>query len=469
MNVSKTLRFATALTFALALSACGAKSIDLQKAPQAPAPQAPPSTKPVPGNPANPSDPAQNPEKPERPQPLPGEPVAARYRLICEVGGGPGRTTFISTDANSRPFDPFADLYLGSFSDSNQSVTRSNYNIVEAYNPVAIPGSALDRLDLLFTGVKLGTRGQRLFQASADTVLRTGKAADLGSAVSVDRSVRDAAEALGLAAANYGVSETGRFLLLPLSSGFKIVSRDRTKTVGTISTSVSKTILPRILESKGVFTALVFNGRGFSPVVWKLSISSSSVSVSKKFELGFSGSTSSLVQSFDSKSLAWVESSSVNGGSSVTVAKLDLSSGRVARASYRATARGARIYPQAAITQIDGSGVVNLAVESVAPKAGGETGAVVSYARVITLAMSGSSLSEGSSIEYPDLSLYYVQEKGLRGPWIIKTLMATADGQALLGTFTALNEYQAFRERGGSFEGVGSAGCLHPDATEVKQ
>lgn len=469
MNVSKTLRLTPALVFALALSACGAKSIDLQKAPQAPAPQAPPSTKPVPGNPANPSDPAQNPEKPERPQPAPGEPVAARYRLICEVGGGPGRTTFISTDANSRSFDPFTDLYLGSFSDPNQSVTRSNYNIVEAYNPIAIPGAALDRLDLLFTGVKLGARGQRLFQASADTVLRTGKAADLGEAVAVDRGVREAAEALGLSAANYGASDAGRFILLPSSGGFKVMSRDRAKTVGTISASVSKTIMPRLLEAKGVYTALVSNGRGFSPVVWKLSISSSGVSVAKKFDLGFSGATSSLVQNFDSKSVAWVESSSVSGGSSVSVAKLDLSSGRVTRASYRATARGARIYPQAAITQVDGSPVVNLAVESVASKTGVEKGAVVSYARVITLAMNGSSLNEGSSIDYPDLSLFYVQDNGLRGPWIVKALMATTDGKALLGTFTAPNEYQAFRNRGGSFDGVGSAGCLHPDATEMKQ
>jgi hypothetical protein len=273
---------------------------------------------------------------------------------------------------------------------------------------------------------------------------------------------------MGLAPANYGASDTGRFVLIPSSGGFKVMNRDLSKTLGTISASTSKTIEPRILEGKGVFTALVYNGRGFSPVLAKLSISSSSVSVTKKFSLGVSGATSSVVQNFGSNAVAWVESQSLSGGSTVTVSKLDLSSGRVTKASFRTPVRGARIYPQAAITLIEGTPVIHLAVEAVSGRVGEKT-ASVSYARVVTLTMSGSTLNEGSAIEYPDLSVLYVGDHGLRGSWIIKAFMSSDDGQALIGTFTAPNEYQVFRNRGDTFEGVGSAGCIHPDIAEMKQ
>ncbi len=467
MNVSNVTKLLPCLLLALAVSACGSKSIDLQKQPAAPAPQAPPSTKPAPGNPANPSDPAQNPEKPERPQPAPGEPVASRYRIVCEIASGPGRATFITTDANSRAFDPFVDLYVGSLKNPNESVTRANWNIDLASRPIAVPGAALDRLDVIFTGVVRDTKSERLFLGQIDTVLRTGNAVDLGSAPSLGGGVRSAAEAMGLSPANYGASSQGRFILLPSSEGFKVMSRDRKKTFGTISASTSKTILPKIIEDRGVYTALVYNGSGFTPVVAKLAISSSSVSVSKKFDLGFSGKTASLVQGFGTGAVAWVESGSISGSSSVTVSKLDLSSGRVTRASYRSSVRAGRIHPSAAMTVTeDGQATVNLAIESVSSNSSGTT---VSYARVVTLTMSGSTLNEGSVIEYPDLSLLYAQEKGLRGgSWIIKSLMSTIDGQTLIGTFVAPNEYQVFRNRGGAFDGVGSVGCLRPDIVETK-
>jgi hypothetical protein len=338
MNVMSLMRFALSASLIAALPACGAKSVDLQKPPQSAAPTVPPSRKPSPDNPS-----APNPEKPERPTPAPGETVEARYRLVCEVGSGPGRTTFLSTDANSRSFDPFADLYLGSFADPNQKVTRANYNIVEAYSPIAIDSSTLDRLDLLFIGKKLGLTDVRLFQVAADTNLRIGQAVDLGPAVQVDRGARSAAEAMGLSAANYGASDSGKLILLPSSGGFKVMSRDRTKTYGMISASVSTTILPRINEAKRIYTALVYNGRGFSPVVAQLALTPSSVSVSRSFALGFSSATSSTVQSFGANSVAWLESTSVGGGSRAATSRALSTVGRRAELAFSRKPRSLRL------------------------------------------------------------------------------------------------------------------------------
>jgi hypothetical protein len=113
--------------------------------------------------------------------------------------------------------------------------------------------------------------------------------------------------------------------------------------------------------------------------------------------------------------------------------------------------------------------VINLAVEAVTPKSGTESGATVSDARVVTLTMTGASVNEGSSIDYPALSVSLVEAQGLSGAWIIKSLMSTRDGGALIGTFQSPNESQAFRNRGGVFDGIGSASCLHADVTELQQ
>jgi len=465
MNMMKLSRLASSIVVALALFGCGSKStIDLQKQPDAPAQQAPPSSKPSPANPANPDNPAENPERPDNP--VERGPSPARYRLVCE--GARDVSSFISAETSARSFDPIMFLYVAALKDSNQEVTRANYNIVRTNNPIPVPNSATDRLDILFTGIKIDhEHDPRLFLANVDAVLRTGKAADLGPAPSTSKETRGAADALGLAAANYGASDQGHFLILPSSGGFKITNRSRTRTFGTISGNTSNTILPKIYEGKGIYTALVYNGHGFSPVALKLSISSSTVSVSKTIELGSSG-TATPLQNYSSSTLAWSETSFV-GSNTITIAKVDTTTFKITRATYKTDISSAKIYPQIAVVKDERTErpTVYVAIESVSYNpAQANKGAHVAFAKLQSLTFEGARLVEGEPLDYPDVSLLKVQTSGLRGKWIVKALFATDNEDQLLGTFDSPQDYQVFTNRGGSLDGVGSVGCTHPQVTE---
>ena len=460
--------FITTSIFAmLALTACGSSStIDLQKQPEKPAQQTPPSGKP--GGPANPDDPAQNPEKPELPDP--GS-LAPRYRLICELGAnGAQIATFATAETSTRSIDPVLNLFIGKPLDPNQDVTRGNYNVIQSHNPVALASSAVDHADLLFTGVTIqDPKNVRLLFSSVDTVLRLGKAVDLGAAVVTTKETRQAADLAGLASPNYGASDAGRFLILPTSGGFKITTRDRSRVVGQLSGDSSKTILPQIFESKNLFTALVYNGRGFTPVVRKLSISNSSVSVVRSLDVGSVAGSAASIQTFDSSKLIWAEEN-IAGSTSLVLAVLDSTSGRVTRTTYRTQISGARIYPQIAVSRDDSGTLVNVAVESVSSNpTASNPGAKVTYAKLQTLSFNGSTLVEGQAIDYPDFAIAKVENTGLKGKWIINSLLTNNISDRTVATFDSTNGYQAYIVSGGLFGAIGNVECLHPQMTEVTQ
>jgi hypothetical protein len=478
-NVKSPILFSCFLAaFSMAVSSCGSKStIELQKPIVAPAPSVPNEQKTGPGT--NPDDPSLHPEKPDVPVPTGSN--SNRYRLICE--GAPAQITpFLTLETTTESFEAALIISLGSFNDPNEAVTETNKNIVEGSSPVVLPMPETGRIDYLFTGRKQISRGVysdlRLFQADVDTTYRTGAAADLGAAPTIAKMVRLAADALGITPANYGSSDQGHFVLIPVGSGsgagFEILSRDRVKSFGRIKADPSKTILPKIFENQKTFSALVFNGTGFTPVMKKLSISSSSVSVTQSLNLGTPNGTALSIQTFNSKELAWSESQSAHSNA-ITFAKVDTSTGQVTRATYKSNVSNAKIFPQMVVINDDGGSdrTVNIAVEAVLnTPANPAPGATVTYAKIqkLILSQDGLSLREGDTLDYPASSLARVRTYGLRGQWIIGTLLTTENSDELIGTFdgASTNGYQLFKDRGGFLDGVSQAACGHPAISEVK-
>lgn len=480
--VSSFLHIVLIGALACEVSACGSKStIDLQK-PAAPAdPVAPPNQKPSTGTPSKPNEPGTNPDQPGQ-----DGHQAPRYRLVCE-GVPQVKTPFVILETTSRSFDGSFGLMLGSYDDPNKVITRENWNIAKGSQPIVIPGAAPAQIDYLFIGQKQIAKGQigdlRLFDVNVDTVYLTGRAVDLGPVLGLKKSTRLAAEGLNLSPSNYGSSDAGTYVLIPTTAGFKVLTRDRSRTLGTIKADSTQTILPKIFEGQKVFTALQFNGRTFNPVVQKLAISASSVSVSPGLNTGLNtvlntvlntGSTTATpLQIYKAGQLVWSETTSSAPGS-IIIATLQTSTGQVTRASYRTPVEGAKIFPQIAVTNDEGSSgpVVNVAVESFIFKPTDENpGASVSYAKVqkLIVSVSGTSLVEGDAVDYPGAAIARVTTAGLIGKWIIGTLFTTERADELLGTFDSRGGYQAFRDRGGFFDGVGQNTCVHPAVTEVKQ
>jgi hypothetical protein len=460
------------------LSACGSKStIDLQTPPAPQAPARAPNGKASPSSPANPNDPNTNPEKPD--QPVHSGPVPNRYRLICE---GPLRVApFVSFESTSKSFEGSFILFLGSYADPSEAVTRDHKNIVEGNLPIAIPGAGLDQAEFLFVGRKQVSKDTaselRLFQVTVDSVLRTGKAVDLGAATVTDKSLRQAADQAGLAAANYGSSDQGNYLLIPALGGFTVMSRDRARTFGLIKADVTKTILPKIFESQKVFTALVFNGRAFTPVLQKIEFAGSAITVSKASNVGAVSGSALPLQVYNSTSLTWSEAA-VGGANSITIAKVDTSTNRVTRATYRTPVPNAKIYPGMAVTAESADPAaapvisLNVAVEALTYNPTNEkTGADVAYAKVqkLILNSAGTSLSEGDAIDYPATALAKVQSLGLANKWIIQSLFSTENADELLGTFDARNGFQIYKDRGGYFDGVTETACGHPAVVQEVQ
>lgn len=476
MKIPSSLKLALTCGFAFAtLAACGSKSsIDLQKPPTPEIPAPPANQKPGADPSQNPDDPNTNPEKPDLP--VEQGPKQARYNLVCQGHSTPFETIESTATNTAGSYT----LYLGHFDDPTKQVTSDNKNINSGSNPIAISGAAPDRLDFLFMGVQQVSKDHdaspRLYEGTIDLIQRTGPAVDLGPGVQIDKSTRQSAQSMGLAAANYGASDDGNFLLIPSGGSYKVLSRDRSITYGTIAVNPANSILPKIFESRKVFTALVSNGHGFSPVLKTLSFTSSSVSVASTINLGNSQMAASPLQNYDASSLAWSESPSVDGGKTIVIATVNIATGKVTRATYTSTS--GKIFPQiAVINSADNvTHTINLAIEATSPKTldpnaptdiTGGAGVSVAYAKIQQLILNGSELRDAGTLDYPALAVAQADQHGLRnGKWIVHSLFTTENSDVLLGTFNAYSGTQLFANRQGLFDGVGQSICTLPSVTE---
>ena len=331
-----------------------------------------------------------------------------------------------------------------------------------------VPKSQRDHASLFFvarkeTNYQLGS--EHFYYSNVDLLLRLGRVENMGSIPSVSSSAGAAANAVGMESVNYGASDEGNFILLPAGSGLRVYNRDRTKTLGTISISTQNALYPRILEKEKLFTAIVYEGGRFRQVVKQLSISNSAVSVTSTLDLGSGSRSASPISRFGPDTLAWSEGGKAD--SVITIAKLNLVTGKVTRAGYVSSVNGSVVFPVAGLYDVNGTPTVAVAVEKTEtrgtfPNARGS----VDYAKLQTLTFAGDKLVESEAIDYPAVVVKSVQDNGRRGRFVMNAMLSTVNGDELLMTLEARYGSQIFKERGGLINEVGEDDCAYPAITE---
>lgn len=442
-------------------TACSSKSeVDLQKpatpsAPAEPGQKADPSTgKSGTGAPTDPADPS-------KPSPSNPVPQKARYRLLCEAH----QDLFSTVLTTAQGVGGYFTLFLGNFADATKSVTRENFNLTSFRAGAMVPGAFIDHMTLLFVAKKLdpngSVSGERFYTTDVDVLMRTGRAESLGAVPTINSGAVRAISALGLSGVNYGASDQGTFVLLPDAGGFKVLSRDRLRSFGTIPIDSSRALFPKIYEKEKLFSALYYDGNGFHQVLKHLSLTASSVSVSKDIDLG-AGSSAAPLQRFDASSFAWSEST-LGGGSSLTIARVDLKTLKVTRAIYQTGVAGASLFPQVAFLNEQGKTTIYVAVEKVASITSiSSAQARVDYAKLQLLSLTGAQLHDEGLIEYPQSAIDRVMNNGRKNRFIIQTLLTTAGADEMLASFDDHYGFEVYKDRGGYMDPVAEEDCLHP-------
>lgn len=441
------------LLIAIASGCSKSSTVDLQRppTPQTEAPAQKPSQEGDNTGAPTTGDGTKNPTVPAKPTPAP-VPVPARYRVFCE---SQDTGTIASSLTDARGVGGFFTLFIGTAA----QVTRDNYNIRLGRRTMVVPGGANDHVAIFFAGRKEISPGnygsERFYMSDVDVPMRTGHGVDLGSPPSVASGAASAAEALGLSAVNYGSSDKGTFVLLPGNGGLVVTNRDRTQTLGTLKVDASRTLFPKILEQDKIFTALVYDGSGFRPLIQKLDIAPTRVSVAKTVAVGGAGSASP-VSHFDANSLGWSE----GGGSSITIAKLDLATFKVERATYRVPVSGGAIFPQAGFVTANDETLIYVPVEKGASH-------TVDYAKLQMLKWgANATLADAGSVDYPQTAVDHVKAEGRKKRFILRSFLTSPQAEEAVATFDDKYGEELYKIRFDYLDLVIEDPCVHPTLVE---
>lgn len=279
----------------LGMAACGnAPTVEL-KNPLAPGPEETPHEKP--GSPTTPDD-VTTPEPDEGRTPgapdsgeTPGTPSPRNpdvYRLVCRSRFFSTLTT-MTTAAQSGATSPSIRLIDASAPDDESgSLETFKYDIKDAKDPLLAEIVDPSILNLLFLGRRHDqpyASKKVVYSSKVDRAYRRGRAQALAVEPEYPSMAQHLAQFLQFPLRSHGVSNQGRYFIVPQRGRFQVLQASTGAEVGVLELDPRSYVLPEIDERLNAFTALRFDGRRFFPVFYRIRITTSNLTLVSEIEV----------------------------------------------------------------------------------------------------------------------------------------------------------------------------------------